>query len=348
MKKIKDRIIHLLGIQWVQHVLFWIVYFFPTCHFFLVACEPEEAIIPLFGFLSVTLVTAYFNLNYLMPRLLLKEKYIAYGLSLVLVFVGYCAVYTQWYLICLEYFYKIENHESYQQAYWDNMFDLGIMLVLTTAFKLSKDRFKQREINRQLVNENLSAEIRFLRGQFNSHFLFNTMNNLYALSLRKSDKTPVAILKLSEMIEYMLYDSDVDRVTVKREIEYLQSYIEVEQLRHPSDGEILLSENGDLGHLKIAPFLLVPFVENAFKHSGFGDDPDAYIRCQAFMRDNLFVFAVENSKSSYTGPANREHGMGLVNVQKRLNMLYPGRHELIITESETEYSVELIMDLTWD
>ncbi len=331
--------------KWVQHVGFWSLYLSPTVYFFLNACTIQEAIAPLMGFVLITLGSAYFNLNVLVDRYLIKDKFIGYIGVVILLLAVTCALYTQWYLISLKHFFNVQNEQSFRQAYWGNIFDLGVMLVLTTTFKLSKDRYRQQQLNKQLTNENLTAEIRLLRSQFNSHFLFNTMNNLYALSIKKSDKTSEAILKLSSLIEYMLYESGEELVSLESEMNYLKNYIEVERLRHQDLGEVEFIQSGEVRDKSIAPFILAPFVENAFKHGDFGLVKHSFVRCSFTVTGEVLDFVVENSKPTVPVTEPKTKSVGLANVRKRLELLYTNTYELEIDQQEKQFRIHLKLNL---
>lgn len=339
----KHPLLRIFENTWLQHIVFWGVYLAPTSYYLLTVCEIENGSIPLIVIVFLTLATAYFNLNYLVPKFLLEEKYVTYLVSLVTLLIVFCAIYTLWYIFFLEYFFKVTDHESYQKAYLNNIFELAIMLMITTAFKLSKDWFRQQQINRDLSTEKLKAEVQFLRTQINPHFLFNTLNNLYGLALKKSDKTPEAIIKLSEMMEYMLYESDENLVPLDKETKYIQTYVEIEKLRYLPNRDIQLDISPKIANYSIAPFILLPFVENAFKHGENLAEENTFIHISITIKNDYLDFIIKNSKpsSSLDTANNGCSGVGIQNVKKRLRLLYKDKHHLTINDTEKHFVVNL-------
>ena len=190
----------------------------------------------------------------------------------------------------------------------------------------------------------MQAEVNFLRSQVNPHFLFNVLNNLYALTLKKSDLAPDVVLKLSEMMEYMLYDSDDSKVLLQKEIGYLNTYLELEKLRLGSHSDISLTVSGDLNGQVIAPLLLLPLVENAMKHGVSKQNGNAWLHGDLQVSKSLVKLNIENSK-----PLLNRHegkgGIGLDNLRKRLELLYPSRHQLRIEDKGNSFIVDLEIEL---
>lgn len=330
-----------------QHSLFWLAYLWPTCYYLLTVCTFSEGIVPLLVCILLTLSAAYVNLNYLVPHFLVTERYPDYFIRLIILFLLYCSIYTAWYIYFLEHFFKVSDHETYGKVFMSNLMSLAFMLQLTTAFKLSKDWFRQQQINKELEHQKLHAEVQFLRAQINPHFLFNTLNNLYALTLKKSGKAPETVLKLSGIMEYMLYESNEPEVVLEKEIEYLQHYIEIEKLRHSENKDITFCVEGNTKANKIAPLLLLPFVENAFKHGLNKTVHQSYIHISLIVEKGCLIFTVENNRPAHEqaqdGPSG---GLGIANTRKRLALLYPDRHELYIIETEGTYKAVLKIRLT--
>jgi LytS/YehU family sensor histidine kinase len=215
-------------------------------------------------------------------------------------------------------------------------------ILLSTVLKFIQDWFLNEKVKSNLENENLIAELAFLKSQINPHFLFNSLNNIYSLAYQKSEKTPEAILKLSEIMRYMLYESNEDKVELSNEIRYLENYIELQKLRFKDNIYIKFEINGDLLGLMITPLVLISFVENAFKH-GIATDSENPISISLNLSDGKLLFHVSNIKSSMNKDITG--GIGLQNVQRRLSLIYKDRYRLQIDDTNDIYNCELYLNL---
>ena len=201
----------------------------------------------------------------------------------------------------------------------------------------------------QYKTEKIGLESSFLKSQVNPHFLFNTLNNIYALSMKKSDQTKVIIERLESLLHYMLYECKADLVPLENEFTFTDSYIALEKLRHKEDQcTVTVQINGDPSHKKIAPLLLINFLENAFKHGTKTSFGKSWINLQIDITDELVHFKLQNSKPfNVVGQAISEYkgGIGLKNVRRRLEILYPQRHELAINNLKDRFEVDLSINL---
>jgi len=204
----------------------------------------------------------------------------------------------------------------------------------------------QRE-KQELQAQTLQSELKFLKSQINPHFLFNTLNSLYALTLKKSDQAPEIVLKLSEMMRYMLYECNVPMVPLQKEVNYLKNYLELEKLRQGKKMKINLQVEGEAKNQRIAPLMFIPFIENCFKHGISNQITDGYVNILLEIENENIEVTIENSKAptrpSTTG--KKSGGIGLVNVKRRLNLLYPDKHELKVDEDPNTYTVNLVLEL---
>ncbi len=218
---------------------------------------------------------------------------------------------------------------------------LFFMLLSTSVYIISSS-FKSLEVSKSLENEKLNAELAFLKSQINPHFLFNSLNNIYSLAYKKSDKTPEAILKLSEIMRYMLYESNEKTVLLMEEINYLQNYIELQKLRFKEDVHVDFHLSIDDPNHHIMPLLLISFLENAFKH-GVSTNADKPIRIDIEVKEGRLHFKAENAKSQVN--KDQTKGVGLTNLRRRLQLGYPDRHTINTIESDNYYTSELFIYL---
>ncbi|MBK5286245.1 MAG: histidine kinase, partial [Bacteroidia bacterium] len=197
----------------------------------------------------------------------------------------------------------------------------------------------------ELQKDNLQLELNALKAQVNPHFLFNTLNNIYSLALRKSEKTPEMILKLSDMMRYLLYECNVAQVPLQKEINFINNYIELEKIRHDKNVKIDFSLTGNLDDSEIAPLLLIPFVENSFKHGVNALVGKGWVDIRLNIMNKKLSLVVVNSKPENNNGTGKEKGIGLENVKKRLELLYPGKYTLSIEPQEEKFLVNLSVDI---
>jgi two-component system, LytTR family, sensor histidine kinase LytS len=220
-------------------------------------------------------------------------------------------------------------------------FSVVAFTVMATLFRLSLDRLmldKQRKEN----------ELRHLKAQLNPHFLFNTLNNLYGLSVAESKMLPGLMLRLSDLLRYSLYDTNQHYVSLQKEVEYIANYVELEKIRWNDSAAIRLEMQGDMEGQHIAPLLLIVFIENAFKHLSVAKGRQAYVRIILAVEDGKLHVQVKNSVDPSLPPTqtvSRKGGLGLDNARKRLNLIYPDQYTLTINRLPESFDVECQIEL---
>jgi two-component system LytT family sensor kinase len=220
------------------------------------------------------------------------------------------------------------------------LFPFLFILTSSTAFRMVSDRLKEDRLKKEKETENLKTELSLLRSQVSPHFMFNIMNNMVALARKKSDMLEPSLIKLSALLRYMLYETD-EKVPLKKEIEYLQSYIDLQRQRFGSTVHITTRMQQVDQNYEIEPMLLIPFVENAFKH-GTGMIDDAEIDIELKTEKNMLSFSVRNRFNENSGEIkDRSSGIGLSNVQRRLELLYGDKHSLLVARQENWFIVSL-------
>ena len=215
-----------------------------------------------------------------------------------------------------------------------------IISIYAMLIRFSIDWFEAQKYKDELIKERQASEIALLRSQVNPHFLFNTLNNIYSLVYNKSAEAPEAVMKLSSIMRYMLYDSNTDLVAVNKEVEYLNSFIELQQLRLAQKRFVEIKVNGSMENRTIAPMLLIPFVENAFKHGEKNHEPGIIIHLN--LEPDRLIFTVANYIKLNNQVTNEDTGgFGLDNIKRRLGLLYPGKHDLKISTIHEMYKIDL-------
>jgi two-component system, LytTR family, sensor kinase len=284
-------------------------------------------------FLSFCAATTYVHF-FLLGAFLNRRRYVMYAGGLV-VTLGLLGSLFSWVTTFLS-----ESRGSLPGA----IFSLTFFMGFTTALHYARAGVRQRMQLQEIIAKQLQTELALLQAQINPHFLFNTLNNLYAMALRQKDpSTAQGIARLAHLMRYVIYESDVDRIELGKEAEQIRSFLELQKLRF-SEGDNIRIEfvtEGDLEKSVIAPMLLLPFVENAFKH-GIRLSSASHVSMRLTANDAAIRFAIENSvHATAESRADSESALGLRNVKRRLELLYPGTHSLSIREGEGVYRVEL-------
>jgi len=302
------------------------------------------------------MIIAYVNMEILIPRFLITKQYGVYFGFVLLCFVG-LYVYDQW---VANIIFDIGPGSfrgggprqgkplsatgfgprfQYMRFFMHFTQTLAIFF-LSTAYKTARIALHREKEAALLKSENLQSELKFLKSQINPHFLFNALNNIYTLSMLGSKKTPEMILKLSDMLRYILYDCQEDKVSLQKEIDYIWNYVGLQKLKEKHSRRIEIDISVD-GQLKIAPMLLIPFIENAFKHGDIFIANSGWMNIQLSTDSSRLHFLVRNSLPGREFTKDRAGGIGLENVQKRLDMLYKDAYELKIDKIGNEFRVDL-------
>lgn len=323
------------------HVGFWIIFLiFP---FLITHPSYYDQFHWLEAVFYTTLLAAFFYANtlILIPKLLGRKKIKLYIFSIFIIITVIVGI-----KILTEY---ILNPEMFERSWFlgktitDSIFASLIVITIGGGLKITKEWFKNEKLKKEIESEKLVAELALMKSQINPHFLFNTLNNIRSLVRKNSPNSDAAIIKLSQLMRYMLYDAANDYVPLEKEIEYLQNYIDLQRLRLPEKVDINFEiiENKK-GH-QIQPMLFIPFVENAFKH-GVSYLEDSKVHLKLLVEENSLYFSIWNNmnirKDEFIKSEERA-GFGLKNIQQRLEFLYPDQHELKICTEHGTFTVNL-------
>ena len=329
------------------HLLFWVIVWFFFSSFFSVGSKNENFIFWFSSILSsIAIASSYIFVYYLIPNFLIAKKHRQFVLYTFYAGVFIVCAVLMTVVFGFVFFYNLEFQQMPALTKNSGVILVCVLLiiVLTSAFKILKDTYKSLDEQKTLENKFLQTqlqlkeqELKLLKMQIHPHFLFNTLNTLYGFALKKSEKAPEMILKLSNLLDYILYQVDKPLVLLQDEIRHIEDYVSLEKSRFQESLQITFNKDLIGKKLEIAPMLLLPFVENAFKH---GTQIDGVVKVNINLKvdENKLNFIIENSAKNNK---NSKKGIGLENIKKRLEMLHPKKHFLEILQEDTVFKVNL-------
>ncbi len=344
--KINIKIVHI--VSWLSYLIIFTIFLSDLSGLKFAFYRASQMVL-------IQAVLFYLNSLVLMPRLLEKRKYVFYFSSLaILVILAVGVLYTLTFHI--KPFGEIlpKGLGKRMEPQYSITFSRGIMryfssimaiVLLSIVYRMFSQKILREKQEAALRNENLLSEMKFLKSQVNPHFLFNSLNNIYTLVLIKHDKAPVMLMKLSEMLRYMLYECNDELVPLEKEIIYINNYIGLQQLKTEQQQNITTDFNGLNHTISIPPLLLIPFIENSFKHGKIEDVKSGWVSIKLICSDKHIDFQVTNSIPSISVAKDKTRGIGLENVKRRLELHYPEKYKLDIAETKQEFSVRLIINI---
>ncbi|HEY5464964.1 MAG TPA: histidine kinase [Hanamia sp.] len=341
--------------RYYRHIAFWLVRYFFI--FLMIGCSMYFfRNMKLWGSINTGLALSFYSVlpeiiftyiiaYWLIPKIFKAHKFLfiagLFILSSLLVIVE-SPIYISW--------FKLEELPKYSFILiWECVMIITSMshaiCGLFIACQLFKNYYLKMEEREMLISENANAEMQLLKAQVHPHFLFNTLNNIYSFALRKSPDAGGLVLKLSDTLKYMINDCEAPLVLLEKELKLIEDYVGLEKVRYGNHLDIKIEMKGDYKNKLIAPLLLIPFVENTFKHGASKMLKLPWIKLNIFISENIFIMELSNNKPSQVFYQNGKNGIGLKNVQKRLQLLYPNEHELIIKQTEDEFLIKLKLPL---
>ncbi len=335
----------------IRHILFWIGVF---CYFIITSnikfySGYSEIFERTTIMVLIQVIVAYVCLHVLLPKFLVPKKYVHFFAGLLILL----AVIVGVFILVMEYYYEPKYYQALDdnstvykpREFWKVFFTPSVFVgksvkfLTPTALLIVVQFYKNQQKLLQLNEQKKTTELAALKQQLNPHFLFNTLNNLYILTIKKSDRAPEIIAKLSEILDYMLYGCNETYVTIQKEIELIDNYILLEKIRYGKRVKIEFTKDVQK-QVKIAPLLLLTFIENAFKHGVSQELKEAYIHLHIRVEENNIFFRIKNSITIKRSESEKQ-GIGIYNVKKQLELLYPNEYTLIINEDSKNFSVAL-------
>lgn len=327
--------------QFVVWVFFYLMFYHPF--YKETGAESSPSVFAVYSLVfGIQMVAVWFNVSILAKYLFDKQRYVYYlfGMSVLIITTSAVIFHVSvWGIRMLAIKAPVSDHSLFGYFLVINLLLVGISQI----FNYQKNWHSLREKSMEHEKEKVSAELAALKAQINPHLLFNSLNNIYSLSLDKSDLAPEMILKLSDLMSYVLYECKTENVRVGAEKRFLTNYIELEQMRFADNFAVTYDFSACADNYLIAPLLFLPFVENAFKHVGAGNNQCAYISIALSCEgDNRLRFTVSNSIQEHEQKPDEVYsGIGIDTIKKRLAYLYPDNHQLQIDKTDTDFAVAL-------
>lgn len=331
----------------IWHVVFWISYllFYGSVHGGIVH-DYIQTYIEVSIYMPVRMAATYFTVYILVVKYLQKRRYVGFAV-LFIISVAVFGFIQRWIYYYITFPRYRPEYLDDPFIYWPMIFkgviNLYTIVAIAAAIKLWKQWYRNQQTNQNLEKQKLEAELKLLRAQIHPHFLFNTLNNLYALTLKKSDKAPEIVLKLSELLNYMLYECNAPKVSLEKEVKLIKDYIDLEKLRYGERLNVKTEIKGNIIGIQIAPMLILPFVENSFKHGVSVNLENPFVNIKLSVDNYQLSLIVENSKEIADEKDNRgyKEGIGLKNVKRRLELLYNSNYSLNIFDMKDRFRIEL-------
>jgi two-component system, LytTR family, sensor kinase len=326
----------------IVHSVTWLCLFLYPFLFHYLSFHDSGAVLRIALFLFLLIGFFYLNTGLLIPKVLGRKKVLLY-LGIILFAITIISSGAGYIQVLLNKD-PLRREEIYARGVNTGIFAGTLTWIISSGIKLTGEWFRNQQQMRIIENEKLNAELNFLKSQVNPHFLFNALNNIYALQNKNSSDTGPAILKLSQLARYMLYETSSEFVALDKEISYLKNYIELQKLGLSEQLIVKFSVDGDPSIKKIKPMLLIPLVENVFKH-GLSYVSRSDLSISLRVNSDSIELQTRNEISVKRIEAEKANGIGLINLRKRLELLYPGKHELTIKKEGTTFFTSLKLNL---
>lgn len=329
----------------LHHLLVWGIlyggwYFFRAKDF-----PSQQLAVQVTAIKVVVLALLIYTTNYfLIPKLLYRKKYF-YFFSIYLVIIIGMGLLKLKIIMALVY-PGMEPFAQFKTRFYDNIIPVFLLVTTGAACRLIKDYLETQKRLTEIAQEKAETELKFLKSQVNPHFLFNSLNAIYFLIDKQNTEARQTLLQFSDLLRYQLYDCNAETIAIETELAYLQDYIRLQKLRKDTNYDVAVDIRNEIKGFNIVPLLLIPFVENAFKHISHHSGTRNFVHVQMSRNNGSFSFCVENSKENELQKTLLPGGIGLTNVKRRLELLYPDKHQLEIENSEDTFKVQLRLEVS--
>lgn len=345
MQSLKSLLIDTKKHNVVFNIALWFLYYIVLLFIFTRGKTPLKIdYIYTASFLLFAAIPVVVNTYFLVPKFLQKGNYLIFVISLLSITI----IFGQLYIYSFDWILELIFPNYFFISYQDNFQSITIIVLLVVVSMLIRifESWLYFNANQNKIlkteNQRIQSQLTNLRSQINPHFLFNSLNVIYALAIEKKEETQDAIVQLSDVLRYIIYDADAEYIQLKDEVQLLKNYISFQKYRTHGLDEITFDTSIEDETFQIYPMLLLPLVENAFKHGMQNGNSKGFVNIKIEQQKEEFIFTVENSKNEKT-PKNKEEysGVGLENVRNNLNIVYPERHEVLLQETEEIFAISL-------
>ena len=326
----------------LHHVLFWMLllglwYYLRYQDYSTEQIAFQVTLVKVCALAAAVYITNYF----LIPRLLYKKWYVGFAGAFI-------ALITVSSLVKIFLMSKIMHDPTMlnlsgnlKSRFYENVISDFFLIMAGAAFKLIVDYTKMQKRLAEVAKEKAETELNFLKSQINPHFLFNSLNSVYFLIDKNNSDARQALHKFSDMLRYQLYEANGEKIPIEKEISYLQDYVHLQQLRKDENYKVQFHCSPEVKNFSIEPLLLIPFVENAFKHISHKTDGSNFVKLDLTRSNGFFEFAVENSRERGMYTTEQHGGIGMNNVKRRLELLYPDSHHLDVSDDPNTFKINL-------
>ncbi|MFN3556211.1 MAG: sensor histidine kinase [Bacteroidales bacterium] len=330
----------------LHHLLFWAVYYVGWVQAYTDYYERRSDVLIITLLYALAHATMFYTTQYvLIPRLLRRRRIVAFILVFVVLLIATTGALYGGITLVLGSLIRwgVTPMQFMSTLAISSIFMTGVLLSIKGLFDYNRNIRQQQ----RLEKERLEAELQYLKAQVNPHFLFNTINSVYVLIRQNPEKASETLIRLSDLLRAQLYDFSTEKISIEQEVEYLDNYIELERVRKGDQLMVEVHKGDHLQGFSIAPLMLIPFLENCFKHVAQDQGLQRKIRFELLREQDQLIARFFNSRnSSFPGTSTQAGGLGLKNIQRRLALLYPGKHTLHINAQPDFYEVTLSLKLT--
>lgn len=324
---------------YITHISFWLIYLTISIWVFSNFLSLKASVFRSFANGIPLFILVYINL-WNINTFFEKKKVIQSILVAILLIIVFIPI--RFYINTLSFFNTDFGFENKKETLIIGIATTNLLMIIFSSFyQVLVNRFEKNKKQSKEIQVYQSAQLSYLRSQINPHFLFNTLNNIYSLALIKSDKTPKMVLKLADILRYVVYQKDDKKVLLNDEIKLIHHFIDLTKLKFEAEPNIKLSISGDINNIEIEPMILIPIIENCFKHCDIETNENGFINIDLSLKQNTLIFTTENSKNDSLQQKDTVGGVGLENIQRRLELTYKDAFNFDYTDEKTTFKVIL-------
>jgi two-component system, LytTR family, sensor kinase len=325
---------------WTGLYIFWIMIFQNHAFVFTRTLTVE------FCYLFFIAANYYFNIYFTVPKLLYQKKYVAFSLLLLGGIIAGALLRVPLAMYLNQHLFLVDKPQpGFTKLFLNSLLNIFVWVICIVAGKLIIDKIRLQKYIDEIEKEKTKNELDFLKAQFNPHFLFNSINSIYGHIDKGNASARKMLLTFSEMLRYQLYECNVERISIEKEINYIRNYVALQQVRKEESLIVKLNINNNVKGFTIAPLLFIAFIENAFKYVSNNDLKENRVEILLCNVDSGLLFKIFNTKETYNNTEAKHLGIGIANVKRRLELLYPGKYNLDIANRDDDYQVTLKLQI---